>query len=181
MGMSNFDLGPSLQLRPLLEVLDRHAVDVVIIGGVAGILHGSAYPTYDVDFLYARDDRNLERMAAALVEVGVTLRGAPADLPLQVDSRTLAAGSNFTFESELGNFDILGYAEGMRDYEVVRADARIDDLWGMRFRVASIDDLIRMKRAAGRPKDRMMVEEYIVIADLDRRKDEDPGSAGNVG
>lgn len=169
MSMSNLDLGPSLQLRPLLEVFDRHNVDVIIIGGIAGILHGSAYPTYDVDFLYARDDRNLERMAAALAEVGVTLRGAPPDPPFQVDSRSLAAGSNFTFESKLGDFDILGHADGMRDYDVTRADAKVEVLWGMRFRVASIDDLIRMKRAAGRAKDRLMVEEYIVIADLQGR------------
>lgn len=173
--MSNFDLGPSLQLPPLLEVLDRHAVDVVVIGGIAGIVHGSAYPTYDVDFLYARDSRNLERMAAALVEVGVTLRGAPPDLPFQTDSRSLAAGSNFTFESGLGNFDILGHADGMRDYEVVRADAKVEDLWGMQFRVASIDDLIRMKRAAGRGKDQVMVEELIVIGELQRKEESGEG------
>ena len=177
MSLSNFDLGPSLQLPPLLEVLDRHAVDVIVIGGIAGIVHGSAYPTYDVDFLYARDERNLERMAAALSEVGVTLRGAPADLSFQTDSRSLAAGSNFTFESKLGNFDILGHADGMRDYEVVRADAKVEDLWGMRFRVASIDDLIRMKRATGRGKDRNAVEELIVIAEL-RRKEETEESGG---
>jgi hypothetical protein len=175
MSMFNFDLGPSLQLPPLLEVFDRHAVDVIVIGGIAGIVHGSAYPTYDVDFLYARDGRNLDRMAAALVEIGVTLRGAPPDLPFQVDSRSLAAGSNFTFESKLGNFDILGHADGMRDYDIVRADAKVEDLWGMHFRVASIDDLIRMKRAAGRAKDRMMVEELIVIDELRRREAEEGG------
>ncbi|MFT3863507.1 MAG: hypothetical protein QM729_04485 [Solirubrobacterales bacterium] len=161
---------PSLQIRPLLELLDRHAVDFIVIGGIAGIVHGSSYPTYDFDVLYARDESNLKRMAAALTELGVTLRGAPADLPFRPDARTLAAGCNFTFDSEYGSFDILGEAAGMRDYEEMRADARQDDLWGVSARVASVDDLIRMKRAAGRPKDKSMAEELVALLEDQRRR-----------
>jgi hypothetical protein len=165
----NPELGPSLDLQALLDALDRHAVDFIVIGGVAGIIHGSAHPTYDFDILYAREEKNLERLAAALSELDVTLANAPADLPFQFDARTLAAGSNFTFDSSRGRFDILGYAEGMRDYQAIRADATIEELWGFGVRTASIDDLIRMKRAAGRPKDRSMAEELIAIAEAQRR------------
>jgi hypothetical protein len=165
----NPDLGSSLKLRQLVEVLDRHAVDFIVIGGIAGIIHGSAHPTYDFDVLYARDKKNLERMADALRELHVTLANAPADLPFQIDSRTLAAGSNFTFESDLGRFDILGHADGMRDYETMRAKAVTEELWGTPVRAASIDDLIRMKKAAGRPKDRDMAEELISLAEDQRR------------
>jgi hypothetical protein len=167
--VTNADKGPELRIRHFMEVLDRHAVDFVVIGGIAGIVHGSAYPTFDFDVLYARDEGNLRRMAAALEELQVTQRGAPADLPFQVDARTLAAGCNFTFDSKYGKFDILGEAAGMRDYETVRADAKREEVWGVQVRVASIDDLIRMKRAAGRAKDKLMAEELIAIAEDQRR------------
>ena len=61
---------------PMLEVLGRHGVDFVIVGGVAGGAHGSSYPTYDLDIAYERSADNLERLASALRELAATLRGA---------------------------------------------------------------------------------------------------------
>src|SRR5207344_1163720 len=81
---------------PILEVLARHRVDFVVVGGVAGGAHGSSYPTYDLDIAYARDTGNLERLVAALRELGATLRGAPSDVPFQLDAETLERGANFT-------------------------------------------------------------------------------------
>jgi hypothetical protein len=114
-------------------------------------------------------DGNLERLAEVLVELKVTLRNAPPDLPFQIDARTLAAGSNFTFDSDVGPFDILGHADGMRDYETMSAAALREELWDVPVRVASIDDLIGMKRSAGRPKDKAMAEELIALAEDQRR------------
>jgi predicted nucleotidyltransferase len=163
------DLGIPLQAGKLLRALERNGVDFVVIGGLAGLVHGSAYPTYDLDVLYSREVANLDRLASALDEIGVRLRGAPPDLPFQVDARTLANGANFTFETEWGSFDILADAAGMRAYDALRADARLDEIEGVVVRVASLADLIAMKRAANRTKDKLMVEEYIVIADEQKK------------
>jgi transcriptional regulator with XRE-family HTH domain len=159
---------PILEAGPLLDALDRREVEFVVIGGVAGLAHGSAYPTYDLDIVYARDPRNLERMAAALRDIGVTLRGAPDDLPFQVDAKTLEAGMNFTFFTDYGPFDILGHVDGIRSYEELRTHAEVQEVGGIPVRVASLNHLIGMKRTVDRTKDQLMVEEYVTIDRLHR-------------
>lgn len=165
--MAKTDLGEGLELHPLLGSLVRHGVDFVVVGGVAGWIHGSAYPTYDLDVAYARDRGNLERLAAALIDVRARWRGGPPDLPVQLDAAMLHNGANFTFDTPFGHLDVLGDLSGVRDYEELRREARIEGYEGLDIRVASIDHLIAMKRSANRVKDRLMIEEYKEIAGLD--------------
>jgi predicted nucleotidyltransferase len=171
--MESGDLGKALEPRPLLEALDRHGVDFVVIGGLAGLAQGSSYPTYDLDVAYARDPGNLRRLAKALEEIGVTLRGAPEDLPFVLDEQTLANGANFTFATAYGSFDILGDVAGIKSYEQLRSNAKFEEIAGVDVRVASLDDLIAMKRAANRVKDQLMVLEYVELADEIRRRAEE--------
>lgn len=159
-------------LHALLEPLVRHGVDFVLIGGMAGISHGSNYPSFDLDVLYARDRANIARLVAALEEIGVRLRGAPADLPFPLDVKTIENGANFTFVTPHGDLDVLGHADGMPPYEDLRSASMEREVSGHSIRVASIDHLIAMKRAANRPKDKLMVEEYIAIADEQRKATE---------
>ena len=161
--------------RRLLETLVQHGVDFVLIGGMAGTARGSAYITLDVDIAYERSRANLERLAEALRELDATLRGAPADLPFALDAKMLENGANFTFDTRYGPLDILADPAGAPTYPTLR-DAAGEDLVveGVRIRVASLDHLIAMKEAAGRPKDLLMASEYRVISDeLRRPRDED--------
>jgi hypothetical protein len=153
-----------------LETLTRHGVRFVIIGGFGGRLRGSPTVTGDLDVCYARERENLEHMAAALLELHAALRGAPVDLPFRPDAGTLAAGDHFTFATEAGSLDCLGTPAGTTGYDDLAADADELDLGGLRAWVASVDDLIRMKLAAGRPKDRIEAE---VLGAL-RQEIEDP-------
>ncbi len=163
----------------LLGALNRHGVDFVVIGGLAGIAHGSAYPTYDLDVAYAREPANQQRLADALAELDVTLRGAPPDLPFQLDVKTIHNGSNFTFDTKFGSFDVLGEAAGVTSFEDLRSAASQEEIEGVPVRIASIDHLIAMKRAGNRPKDQLMLEEYIVIADEQAgAAEEEEGGAG---
>lgn len=164
--------GPQpLDARPLLKALVAHGVDFVLVGGLAGLALGSSYPTYDLDVAYARDKGNLERLAQVLAELNVSLRigGEPADLPFRPDAQSLANVANFTFTTEFGDFDILGDFAGVRSYEDLRREAATLEVEGLPIRVASIGHLISMKRAANRTKDKLMLEEYIVIAEEQKK------------
>jgi hypothetical protein len=158
---------PDFDPLPLLETLDRARVDYVVIGGVAGALHGSAIGTQDLDVAYARDPDNLRRLAEALAELGARLRGAgvPDDLPFILDAKTLDQGLNFTFATRHGALDVLGAPDGAPPYPQLREQAIAFEIGGRRVRAASLDHLIAMKEAAGRPKDRVAAMEYRQLAD----------------
>jgi hypothetical protein len=105
------------------------------------------------------------RMADALREVHAELRGADPGLPFRLDATTLARGDSFTFTTDIGPIDVLGTPAGTEGYEDLARTAERYELFGHRVLVAAIDDLIRMKRAAGRPKDLLAVEELGALRD----------------
>lgn len=152
--------------RPILGVLARHEVRFVVIGGVAASLQGSTTITNDFDICYARDQDNVERLAAALKELEATLRGVREPVAFRLDARALKAGLNFTFDTKYGPFDCLGAASGSFDYEQLKRNADGMDLVGTNVPVASIDDLIRMKRASGRNKDLIEVENLAALREV---------------
>jgi len=152
--------------RPILGVLARHRVRFVVIGGIAAWLQGSTTITNDFDICYARDQENLERLAAALNEVQATLRGVREKIAFILDARTLKAGLNFTFDTQYGPFDCLGEAGGGFGYEQLLRNADRMDLVGTTVLVASLDDLIRMKRAAGRNKDLIEIENLAALREV---------------
>lgn len=150
-------------LRPFdparaLRVLHKHRVRFVLIGGFAARLWGSPTITNDIDLCYARDRENLARLAAALKELKARLRAVPAVVPFLLDAQTLEAGDHFTFETRAGNLDIFGLPAGSGGYDGLRRTAEEMTVEGIRVEVAAVEDLIAMKRAAGRAKDLVEVE-----------------------
>jgi hypothetical protein len=160
---------PDFRPEAVIGLLGRNEVRYVLIGGLAAITHGAGVVTQDVDVCYARDPENLGRLADALREVHADLRGAEPGLPFRLDATTLARGDSFTFTTDVGWVDILGTPSGVEGYDDLARTADTYTLFGHRVLVASLDDLIRMKRAAGRPKDLLAVEELGALRDeIDR-------------
>lgn len=141
-----------------LVLLTDGGVRFVVIGAVAGRILGSPTLTRDLDVCYARNPENLEALAAVLRQVHARLRGVDPDVPFRLDAKTLAAGDSFTFTTDLGDLDVLGTPSGTKGYDDLVIDAQTVQIDGRDVLVASIDDLIRMKRAAGRPKDLVEIE-----------------------
>jgi hypothetical protein len=104
--------------------------------------------------------------------LNATLRGAPNDVPFPLDARTLKAGAHFTFDTMYGPLDILdGPAGSPRYSELKTAAGEPLEVDGARIPVASLDHLIAMKEASGRPKDLNAAMEYRVLADEIRKRE----------
>lgn len=156
--------GPFAPVEPL-RVLNRRGVRYVLIGGLAAAARGSPVITSDVDVCYARDPENLERLAQALRDLGAKVRGVDEEVPFQLDARTLQNGDSFTFTTRAGKLDILGTPSGTSGYLDLDDDATDMDIGGLTVRVTSLDDLMRMKRASGRPKDATHIAWLTAVAD----------------
>jgi predicted nucleotidyltransferase len=142
-----------IDFAKLLRVLFDNAVDFILVGGVAGAMHGAARATYDVDVVYRRSPENLSRLVVALAPHDPYLRGAPAGLPFAFDVQTLRQGLNFTLTTALGDIDLLGEVAGGGRYEDLLPHSQSIPLLGATCQCVTLDGLIRLKRAAGRPKD----------------------------
>ena len=156
-----------LQPLALLRELVTRGVDFVIIGGIAAVLHGSAQNTFDLDITFASDAANLELLGEALIALQASLRaGAAEDVPFVPGHRLLRKVDVLTMNTPLGMLDVLARPKGASAYEQMRANAMRVKLGDFGVLVASIDDLIAMKLAAGRPKDLVAVEELRAIRRL---------------
>jgi hypothetical protein len=141
----------------IIRLLNVHGVRYVVIGGIAAGVQGAVWVTADLDICHARDRENLERLAAALAELEVRPRDLPAGVRVILDARGLAAGTTWTLGTRFGALDLLAEPGGGMSYETLAPRART--LEGEEtYLVASLEDLITMKAAAGRPKDIGQVE-----------------------
>jgi hypothetical protein len=152
--------------REAVTVLSRAGVSFIVVGAYAGILQGAAQVTQDIDICYERSPENMKRLAAALEPYHPNLRGAPPGLPLTLHERTLAQGMNFTFQTDFGDIDLLGELSGVGQFPELARDAVSIDLHGIQVLVASLDVLIRSKRAAGRPKDLLSLPELEALREF---------------
>jgi hypothetical protein len=149
---------PAFDPERLLRELTDGGVRYVVIGAFAGRVLGSPTMTRDLDICHARDHQNHAALAAVLRGLNARLRGIEPGQPFRLDAGTLTAGDAFTFVTDAGDLDILGTPAGTTGYDDLVRTADLIDLDGLRILVAGIDDLMRMKRAAGRPKDLIELE-----------------------
>lgn len=139
----------------LLETLSRHKVNFVLIGALAARLHGFPRLTADADITPASDKPNLERLVAALKELDarVYTESVPEGLVFDLSATAIARARMWNLVTKAGRLDIAFEPAGVEGYDDLKRDAERFEAFGVRFLVASLDDIIRSKEAAGRPKD----------------------------
>jgi hypothetical protein len=159
-----------LDIGQLIEVLARHEVDYVVIGGVATQVHGHRRTTMDLDLTPDPDPKNLIRLGAALAE----LEARPAepgfegaDIPTADPERLAIAAIVPPLSTRHGQVHVLKEPKGGRAFDQLRKAALVVDLDGTEVAIVSLDDLIRMKRAAGRPSD---LDDIAALTEAERKR-----------
>ena len=158
-----------IDFAAVLGAFEDAGVDSIVVGGLAATVHGSARLTQDVDFVYSREPRNIERLALALQPHSPYLRGAPPGLPFEWTAATIARGLNFTLTTAIGDIDLLGEIAGGGDYHALLPHTIELAMFGHRCRCLDLPALIRAKRASGRPKDlEALAELEAILADREQ-------------
>ena len=160
-----------LDLGELIAVLARHRVDYLVIGGVATQVHGHRRTTMDLDLTPDPSPENLHRLGAALAELEARPRDAgteKAEIPVGDPERLAIAAVVPPLLTRHGQIHILKEPKGARGFDEMRERALVVDLDGREVAIVSLDDLIRMKRAAGRPAD---LDDIAALTEVERQSE----------
>jgi Nucleotidyl transferase AbiEii toxin, Type IV TA system len=160
---------PELEAEEILRRLTAGGVDFVVIGGIALVLLGSPRMTRDLDIVFAPDDANLDALGRVLVDLDARLRDVDEDVTIVPDGATLRSVQLLTLVTSAGWFDVHRFVDGAPPYPQLRRRAERCDLGEFSVLVASPDDMIGMKQAAGRPQDLIDVETLAAIKRLRHR------------
>ena len=154
-------------MTPTDPLLARLAdAGVVVVGGLAAVLHGASVVTADLDVCYAPTDNARKRLAVALAPTSPYPRGIERGLPFVWDERTLESSPLLTLMTAEGDVDLLTAVPGVGGYDAVRERSVAMRVGGTNLRVLALDALIDAKRAMGRPKDLLVLPELEAIRAL---------------
>ncbi len=155
-------------LKQAVRALHEANVNFVLIGGLAMIAHGVNCLTQDIDFAYGVDSENLERCNpdVFLRRIQARVLGRSASDGFVITPALLQRVRFLNLFTDLGEVDVMREVPGMDSFERLWERAIPLDLGGFTVRVASIDDLLAMKRAANRPKDQTRIHELLTQKNL---------------
>ncbi len=149
----------------LFTTLARHRVKYVLIGALAARLQGFPRMTADADITPARERENVERLAAALGELDarVYTDTVPEGLPFDCSAAMLERGELWNLVTSAGRLDVAFRPSGTEGFEDLTRDAVSFDVYGTRLFAASLEDIVRSKKAADRPQDR---QDVVIIQEM---------------
>lgn len=150
----------------LLRRLSEAGVEFVLVGGLAVNAWGVVRGTKDVDIVVAPDPENVKRLAQVAVEAHGHIQKGEAFLstPFSIAAE-VASGERVAIETGLGLLDVVQGLDGVPPYAELRPTAVDAEILGVEVAVCSLDSLRGMKRAAGRPRDQVDLEDLDATGD----------------
>lgn|GEM_PF-5265302 len=137
--------------------------DVILVGGVAAILHGSTLGTAEVDFVRRCTAENSERLLAWAVETDAWFRRDPARRRLRPDASHFSARGALLLSTVHGPVDLLATIDGGKGFDDLLPHTEIVQLGDVTVRLLDLPTLIEVKSRVGRPKDKLVAAELIAI------------------
>jgi hypothetical protein len=162
----------------IVEVLNHHQVKYVLVGGYAAQLYGARRPTYDIDITPATTQENLDRLSAALRELGAGIRvdDQAEGLPFDCSGESLRGMQMLNLRTSAGDLDLTFLPAGFPNgYDGLLPRARARTIGGVTVTVAGLDDVMKSNESAARPKDLDALPELIRIAKNDHQRGQDLG------
>jgi hypothetical protein len=162
------DVAP-LDPERMVKALAAHEVRYVLIGALAARMHGFPRVTADADITPHRDDGNLARLATALRELNARFytETVPEGLAFDCSAAMLERSDMWNLVTDAGRIDISFMPSGTKGYDDLARQAVRFEVFGVTFDVARLEDILRSKEAADRPKDR---QDALIIREMLRRQ-----------
>ncbi|HEY5569688.1 MAG TPA: hypothetical protein VIM81_20875 [Gammaproteobacteria bacterium] len=157
---------PTPSFLRILEILEKHGVEFVVVGGVAAVLHGAPVTTFDIDTLVKVSDENADRLLAALTDLEARYREHAK--PISPTREDLLAGGHLLLMTNSGPLDVLGFVGKGQRYEDLAHETSMIPVGGFSIGVLDLEALIEQKRALGRDKDQAALR--LLEAVLRRRR-----------
>jgi predicted nucleotidyltransferase len=166
-------MAPALRLLDILQVLGRHGVDFILVGGVAAVLEGAPVATFDLDIVPDPTPENRGRLLEALRELNARYLD-PAGRHFVPDEAKLASMRLHQLLTDAGPLDVLTTIGTGMTYTDLTGRTRDVEVAGHRFRCLKLDAVIESKEQANREKDRAVLP--ILRRTLQQKKEKaEPG------
>jgi len=146
-------------LKKIAQALHAARLEAVMVGNAAAALHGAPVTTLDIDFMFRKTRSNLAKLKVFAKE-----------LDAQILKPYYPASSLYRVVNDESGIqvDFMSVLHGIKSFESLRSDAVEVEFEGHRLKVASLQKIIRSKKALGRPKDQAVIE--ILEKTLDEKK-----------
>lgn len=143
-----------LKFADILQVLSRHGVDYILVGGIAAVLEGAPVSTFDLDVVIHRTSENHQKVLAALHELNARY---PAGRHIVPDAGKMESIRTHRLITDSGPLDIMeSIGQGLTYGDLV-SETLDYEVAGYRVRTLNLETIIRSKEQAHRDKDLLVL------------------------